>query len=283
MLRRTTMRRLDVIDGVLFEGDWLPLVGVPVVEAKALLRDAWNISYFADAFVNGRQVPVAHVLCSGDRLEFVQRFGVKAGDDKPIEEAIGEALVAYPELLEMAEKVKAMNLPADRSLDVMIGMVVEWAEQRFGPPGSSMMSVFADIGKRLQRIESILDQGRLTEGQELPALGGSLSGGVVPDGPQPPDRLWLFGKVYKGISRDQWLLLKALWPQRTAEIEDVMEQVYGKNFKQDQEALRSVARRLTERSVRQSCPIEIAVRNGYCTLEVFDEPRMVATDRRTTG
>ena len=132
-LMRTKMNTLEVYDGVLFEGDWLPLAGMSVFVAKAMLKDAGNISYFADAIVNGRQVPVAHVLQPGDRLEFVQRFGYKASDDRPIEQAIGKAVVvAYPELVEIADKVKALNLPADRSLDLMAGMVAEWAEERFG-------------------------------------------------------------------------------------------------------------------------------------------------------
>jgi len=142
-------------DGVLFEGEWLPLDGLSVFEAKAMLEDTENISYFAEAIVNGRPVPVAHVLSRADRLEFVQRFGFKGGDDKPIEKAIGEAMVfVYPELSEMADKVKALNLPPDRSLDVMMGMVAEWAEKRFGPPSKSVLAVLAEIVDRLERIES---------------------------------------------------------------------------------------------------------------------------------
>lgn len=143
-------------DGVLFDGHWLPLVGLHVAQVKALLKDAWGISYFADAFVNGQQVPVAHVLRCGDRLKFVQRFGFKGGDDKPIEKVIGEAMVfVYPELAEMADKVKSLNLPVNRSLDVMAGMVAEWAEKRFGPPGKSVLAVLAEIVDRLDRIESL--------------------------------------------------------------------------------------------------------------------------------
>ena len=142
-------------EGVLFESDWLPLVGMPVVEAKAMLKDAWGVPYFADAIVNGRQMPVAHVLLAGDRLRFFQRLGVKAGNDRPIEQAIGEALViAYPELLEIAAKVKAMNMPADRSRDVMAGMVAGWAEQRFGPPSKGVLAMLAEVVARLDRIES---------------------------------------------------------------------------------------------------------------------------------
>jgi hypothetical protein len=183
--RRIKMRRLEKREGVLFDGDWLPLAGVSVAKAKALLRDS-GISYFSDAIVNNRPVMVSYVLRPGDRLVFCQRFGCKAGDDKPIEEAIGEAMVvAYSELLEMAQKVKAMNLPTDRSLDVMIGMVAEWAEQRFGPPDKNIMTILNEVVARLDRIEAprvpytqreidivqALGESRLT-GEELAAKAG---------------------------------------------------------------------------------------------------------------
>lgn len=271
-------------DDVLFEGDRLPLAGMSVAVAKAQLRDAWGIPYFADAIVNGRQVPVAHVLRPGDRLEFVQRFGIKAGNDQPIEQAIGEAMVAvYPVLLETAATVRARNLSADHEREVMKGVVDEWAVQHFGQPDAPTRAVLADIVQRLQRIESVIGKGNSTVGEDGRAVAGVPPGEVISDGPQPPDRFRLFGKEYKGISRDQWRLLEALWPKRTAKIDDVMEQVYGVNFKQEQEALRSLARRLTECLVLQSCPAEIVVKNGYCTLEIVAGPKKVAADRGPTA
>jgi hypothetical protein len=281
-MRRTTMTRLDVDEGVLFEGDRLPLGGMSVFEAKAMLKDAWAIPYFADALVNGRQVPVAHVLQPGERLEFVQRFGVKAGNDQPIEQAIGEAVVAvYPVLLEKAATVKARNLSADQEREAMKGIVDEWAVHHFGQPDASTRAVLADIVQRLQRIESVLGKGDSTVGEDGRAFAGVRHGEVIPDGPQPPDRFRLFGKEYKGISQEQWKLLKALWPQQTAEVEDVMEQVYGVNFRQEQEALRSVARRLNVRLLDQSCPAEIVIKNGHCILEIYhDRQRSQSTKNR---
>lgn len=268
------MATIEAQNSVLFEGERLPLGGMSVFEAKTMLKDAWGIPYFADALVNGRQVQVAHVLQSGERLEFVQRFGVKAGNDKPIEQAIGEAMVAvYPELLEKAATVRARNLSADHEREGMKGVVDEWAIQRFGQPDASTRAVLADIVQRLQRIESVLGNGDSTVGDNGRAFAGLQHGKVMSDGPLPPDRFRLFGKEYKGISRDQWRLLEALWPQRTAEIEGLMGQVYGVNFKQEQEALRSLARRLTECLVLQSCPAEIVVKNGYCTLEIVAGPK----------
>lgn len=270
--------------GVRFQGDWLPLAGRAVAEAKEMLKKAGAISYFADAIVNGRQVPVAHVLRPGDRLVFRQRFGIKAGNDQDIKQAIGEAMVAvYPDLLEKAEQVKARNLSADDEREAMKGVVDEWAIQQFGQPDVSMRAVLADIVQRLQRIESVLGNANSTVGEDDRVFAGVQHAEVMPDGPQPPDRFRLFGEEYKGISRDQWRLLEALWPQRTAEIEGVMEQVYGVNCKQEQEALRSLARRLTECLVLQSCPAEIVVKNGYCTLEIVAGPKKVAADRGPTA
>lgn len=270
-------------EGVLFEGDWLPLVGIPVIQAKALLKDAGSISYFADAIVNDRQMSLAYLLQLGDRLEFVQRFGVKAGDDKPIVQAIGEAMVVvYTELLEKAATVRARNLSADHERAALKRTVEEWAVQQFGPPDASTKAILADIVERLQRIELVLGRGNSTGSRDHHAVAGFRHGEVMADGPQPPDRFWLFGKEYKGISREQWLLLKAIWPHRTAEIENVMEQVYGKNFKQEQEALRSLARRLTECLARQSCRVEVSVKKGHCTLDIYDESKKVASDRPST-
>jgi hypothetical protein len=131
--------------GVGFEGDWLPLAGATVAHAKTLLRDAGNIPYFADAWVNGRPVSVERVLRHGDRLGFSQRFGFKGADDRPAE-AQTEALVnAYPELLVMAARVKALGLPADQSLDVMAAMVAMWLEERFGVLPKKLEAVLAEI------------------------------------------------------------------------------------------------------------------------------------------
>ena len=140
--------------GVRFEGDWFPLSGNTVSQAKALLRDAGNIPYFADALVNGRPVGVGHVLRHGDRLGFSQRFGFKGGGDRPAEAQAGALVIAYPELTDIAARVKALGLPADRSLDVMAGMVATWAEGRFGPVPNKLEAVLGEIVDRLDRIES---------------------------------------------------------------------------------------------------------------------------------
>ena len=165
------MTRLEEHDGVHFEGDWLPLAGLPVIEAKAMLKDAWGIPYFADAIVNGRQVPVARVLRRGDRLEFFQRFGVKAGDDQPGERAVAESLViAYPKLLDIEAIVKSRNLPRNESLRLMASMVSRWMEEWFGPLGDTGVPVVVEVLKRLQAIETALRQRIAAPASELDTL-----------------------------------------------------------------------------------------------------------------
>ena len=94
-----------------------------------MLKDAGNISYVADAFVNGRQVPVAHVLRPGDRLEFIQRFGFKAGDDLPAEKAMAEALLrSEPELARLVNELYELRIPVDQRLAIMALRVIQWAD-----------------------------------------------------------------------------------------------------------------------------------------------------------
>lgn len=147
------MTRLEEHDGVLFEGDRLPLAGLPVVQAKAMLTDAWGISYFADAFVNGRQVPVAHVLRRGDRLEFVQRFGFKAGDDHAAEKAMAEALLrAEPELARLVDEVHKLPLNVDTRLAVMALRVFQWSKERFGPATTDAVNMLNRLVSELSRL-----------------------------------------------------------------------------------------------------------------------------------
>lgn len=159
--------------GVRFEGDWLPLGGVSVADAKALLRDAGSIPYFADAWVNGRPVGVGHVLRHGDRLGFSQRFGFKGGGDRPAEAQAGALVSAYPELLAIVARVKALGLPADPSLNVMAGMVAVWAEERFGALPNKLGTVLGEIVERLDRIESPRVPRTQREADIVEALGGS--------------------------------------------------------------------------------------------------------------
>jgi hypothetical protein len=160
-LRRKKMTTLDVHEGVLFEGDWLPLVGQAVAAAKAMLKDAANISYFADAFVNGRQVPMTYSLQRGDRLEFVQRFGFKAGDDLDAEKEMAQALLrADPELAGMVDEVYELNMPVDKRLAVMALRIFQLAERRFG-------RVTADATAMLNKLAN--DFNRLAGGGQSPS------------------------------------------------------------------------------------------------------------------
>lgn len=154
---RTLARRY----GVLFEGDRLPLAGLSVFEAKALLTDAWNVPYFADAIVNGHSVLLCHVLQHGDRLGFSQRFGVKAVDDLAAEKAMAETLLrSEPELARLVDEVHELRLSVDQRLAVMALRVVQWYENRFGP-------VTADAVAVLNKMAS--EWNRLARGGQTPA------------------------------------------------------------------------------------------------------------------
>ena len=108
------MRRLENDEGVLFEGDYLPLAGVSVAKAKALLRDS-GISYFSEAIVNGYPVMVGYVLRPGDRLVFSQRFGFKSGDDLSAEKVMADGLLrTEPELARMVDEVYELRIPVDQ-------------------------------------------------------------------------------------------------------------------------------------------------------------------------
>lgn len=174
MMTANDTSRSGTACGVRFEGDWLPLAGVAVTDAKTLLRDAGNIPYFADALVNGRPVGAGHVLRHGDRLGFSPRFGIKGSGDRPAEAQAGALVIAYPELTDIAARVKALGLPADRSLDVMAGMVATWAEQRFGPVPNKLEAVMGEIVERLERIESPRVPRTQRELDIIEALGPSL-------------------------------------------------------------------------------------------------------------
>jgi hypothetical protein len=140
-------------DGVLFEGDRLPLAGLSVVEAKAMLKDAWGIPYFADAFVNGRRVPVAHLLRPGDRLEFIQRLSFKAGGDTDDEQALAEALLdSEPALARLVHEVATLPLSAKKRLSVLVLRVLRWIEQEFGPPTADAVAMLDDLAHRLNEL-----------------------------------------------------------------------------------------------------------------------------------
>lgn len=153
MAKPSPLGRLHQHDGVLFEGDWLPLVGVPVFKAKAILKDVWGIPFLADAFVDGCRASVFHVLRQGDRLEFVQRFGFKASDDLASEAGMAEALLrSEPDLTRLVNEVAALPLPAEQRLSIMAWRVVRWMENEFGPPTADAVAMLHNLSHRLHDL-----------------------------------------------------------------------------------------------------------------------------------
>ena len=90
-----------------------------------------------------------------------------------------------------------------------------------------------------------------------------------PDGPVPPDRLRLSGKVYQDITKKGWLLLQCLWQREWVVIDDVMEHVYGHDYEQCDETLYSLCKRTSSLLITQGCPAEIKRKAGYIMLEVY--------------
>ena len=114
--------------------DELPLVGFAVLAVKSLLREPFNIPYFVDAVVNGEIVSVDYRLQSGDRLEFDRRFGFKGAGDEDVNDREADGLLwAYPDLQQIAEKVKASGKSGPQAIDLMTRLVAEWCRDKFGP------------------------------------------------------------------------------------------------------------------------------------------------------
>lgn len=143
-------RSEPIVAGVHFEGDSLPLVGVTVAVAKSMLRDAWNVSYFTDAFVNGIRVEAGHALRADDHLEFCQRFGFKGGTDLDREVAQAEALIrSEPELSKIVDEVLALHMPVAQKILLLTLRVLRWSENRFGPVTADAIGTLDYLLQRL--------------------------------------------------------------------------------------------------------------------------------------
>jgi len=133
------------------------LEGRRVGAAKLGLRGSFNIGYFSLAIVNGSRAELSQTLVLGDVVEFVSLLGFKAchaRQDRAESEA-ETVLAAFPDIAAIAGQVKAMNLDATTSVDVMAAMVTQFLETKFGPMSSAELPTVAELLRRLERIEEL--------------------------------------------------------------------------------------------------------------------------------
>jgi hypothetical protein len=150
-------RTVHVIHGV-----WehrFPLGGQLALAAKTFLRKHLSIPYFAEMVVNGKPVPVNHVLQAGDLLTFIRPPGFKgAGEpNEPVEKTEAEGLLgAYPELLRIANAVKHEaregGWGTEQIVDVMAARVVRWCEDHFGPVTMEVDATVNEVVRTLSKL-----------------------------------------------------------------------------------------------------------------------------------
>lgn len=129
------------------------IAGTSVGSAKRSLRDVFNFSYFAEAQVNGKRVPLDHVLIGGDRLEFIQAFGNKGAKDEPRVKADARGLLThYPDLARIGKEVKRRRLPTDKSVDLMASLVAKWCEEYFGPIVKAVVPTLNEVIAELSKL-----------------------------------------------------------------------------------------------------------------------------------
>jgi excisionase family DNA binding protein len=144
----------------------LSLGGRSVGWVRANLRHALNLSYFAEATVNGRTADRDHVLNAGDDVEFLCRFGFKGADDCPPEVRNARGLIAtYPELAQIGDEVKALGLSTDEAVDATLARVGRFMEQKFGPVRDSEVPTLALLVEMLTRIEGKVETLARNEGR----------------------------------------------------------------------------------------------------------------------
>jgi excisionase family DNA binding protein len=152
----------------------LAIAGRTVGWVRANLRDALNLGYFAEPFVNYRAASQRDVLRVGDQLEFLCRFGLKGSGEEPAESRRARALIGvYPELARIGNEVRAMALDADSAVEMTLSLVVQFLERTFGPLPVSEAPTLGVVVEMLARIEGRIEALSRAEGR--PPDGSPLS------------------------------------------------------------------------------------------------------------
>lgn len=76
------------------------------------------------------------------------------------------------------------------------------------------------------------------------------------------------GGVMYEVSPAQWRLLDFLWNRKTVKVEDMLEALYGINYKKTDSALFSLCNRLNRELADQNCPASVHRRSGYILLDL---------------
>jgi excisionase family DNA binding protein len=136
-----------------------PVAGWTVGAVKLALSSCWNVGYFAEPWVNGRISRTSDRLRPGDQLAFLHRAGRKGADDAADTEA-GFVWPTFPEFHSIAERVLAMQLDRERSIEAALGLAARFIRERFGLPEGEDREIVREIIERVaaavQRIEARL-------------------------------------------------------------------------------------------------------------------------------
>jgi hypothetical protein len=237
-----------------------PFAGHTVLDAKNSLQEAFNISYFAEATINGELVSVDYQLQPGDTLEFTRRFGFKgAGDADRAELEANGLLRAYPGLQKIAEEVKASGKLGPEAIDLTIQRVAEWCRNTFGPPEERNYAT-------LERLVQQLGDNVRELGGHVQAVGEVSNAVKINDGPIPLGELWYKGELFElRLTSLEFRFINALWKSRRQAIESVCEEVYGKDDT-DYSGIKDVKKRVNGKFKDGHCPLVVTQRNGFYLL-----------------
>jgi len=134
------------------------VAGKTVGDAKTVLRDLFNIGYFAVAIVNGSCVELSRRLADGDSLEFVLPVGVKGAGDKR-KEQFAEALVdSSPNLRAIAEYVKSLALERDDAIDLTVALVGEHCVRAYGCHGAEERPILSEVVQVLVSVKDRINE-----------------------------------------------------------------------------------------------------------------------------
>ena len=131
------------------------------------------------------------------------------------------------------------------------------------------------VSRKLDEISSrlaALEKGQQSLRESLDRNLASLVPVASPkaDGPVPPEHFRLGRQPYGPLTRLEQRLLACLYLKDALEVGEVLEALYGHDHEQDQDALRSVVRRLNQKLHKQSFPGRVVLRKGYVALQLVE-------------